>query len=161
MNPITMIIINPRKEYWPSRESNQRPPVLKSATLPTELWGSASDEQPFFLNLLPNDKVLEWHKLKAFADLKINVSQKMKFPFRREESIVVRGSQFTSIFSFSLNVFIRFLSQGPWGSLLFGTELSLLKTPWEKEKLLITSNFSFSQGVFYPFWRTFSHFHQI
>ena len=28
---------------------------------------------------------------------------------------------------------------------------SLLKTLWEKEKLLITSNFSFSHSVFYPF----------
>ena len=28
---------------------------------------------------------------------------------------------------------------------------SLLKTPWEKEKLLAMSNFSFSHGVFYPF----------
>ena len=37
MNPVAMTIINPRKEYWPSRESNQRPPVIKSATLPTEL----------------------------------------------------------------------------------------------------------------------------
>ena len=27
---------------------------------------------------------------------------------------------------------------------------SLLKTLWEKEKLLVTSNFSFSQSVFYP-----------
>ena len=27
-----------------------------------------------------------------------------------------------------------------------------LKTPWEKEKLLGTSNFSFSHSVFYPFW---------
>ena len=27
---------------------------------------------------------------------------------------------------------------------------SLLKTPWEKEKLLMTSNFSFSHSVFYP-----------
>ena len=35
MNPVTMTIISPRKEYWPSRGSNQRPPVLKSATLPT------------------------------------------------------------------------------------------------------------------------------
>ena len=26
-----------------------------------------------------------------------------------------------------------------------------LKTQWEKEKLLITSNFSFSHSVFYPF----------
>ena len=28
---------------------------------------------------------------------------------------------------------------------------SLLKTLWEKEKLLVTSNFSFSHHVFYPF----------
>ena len=28
MNPVAMTIINPRKEYWPSRGSNQRPPVL-------------------------------------------------------------------------------------------------------------------------------------
>ena len=40
MNPVTMTIINPRKEYWPSRGSNQPPPVLKSTTLPTGLWGS-------------------------------------------------------------------------------------------------------------------------
>ena len=30
-------------------------------------------------------------------------------------------------------------------------ETSLLKTLWEKEKLLVTSNFSFSRSVFYPF----------
>ena len=42
INPVAMTIINPRKEYWPSRRSNQRPPVLKTATLPTELWDSAS-----------------------------------------------------------------------------------------------------------------------
>ena len=30
-------------------------------------------------------------------------------------------------------------------------ETSLLKTLWEKEKLLVTSNFSFSHSVFYPF----------
>ena len=41
MNPVAMTIINPRKEYWLNRGSNQRPPVLKSAMLPTELWGSA------------------------------------------------------------------------------------------------------------------------
>ena len=42
MNPVTMIIINPWIEYYGrARGSNQRPPVLKSCTLPTELWGSA------------------------------------------------------------------------------------------------------------------------
>ena len=29
--------------------------------------------------------------------------------------------------------------------------ISLLKTKWKKEKLLVTSNFSFSNSVFYPF----------
>ena len=38
MNPIAMTIINSRKEYWPRRGSNQQPSVLKSATLPTELF---------------------------------------------------------------------------------------------------------------------------
>ena len=37
---------------------------------------------------------------------------------------------------------------------------SFLKTLWEKEKLLVTSNFSFSHSVFYPFEWTFSQFHQ-
>ena len=31
-----------RKEYWPSRGSNQRPPVLNSDTLQTELRASAT-----------------------------------------------------------------------------------------------------------------------
>ena len=39
MNPVTMTIINPRKEYWPSRGSNQVPLVLESCTLPTEPFG--------------------------------------------------------------------------------------------------------------------------
>ena len=35
---------------------------------------------------------------------------------------------------------------------------SLLKTQWEKEKLLLTSNFSFSHIVFYPFGELFLPF---
>ena len=38
MNPVAITIINPRQEYWPTQGSNQRPPVLKSAMLLTELW---------------------------------------------------------------------------------------------------------------------------
>ena len=37
-------------------------------------------------------------------------------------------------------------------------ETSLLKTLWEKEKLLITSNFSFSYSVFYLFGKPSSIF---
>ena len=38
--------------------------------------------------------------------------------------------------------------------------MSLLKTLWEKEELLVTNNFSFSQ-CFLPIWITTCYFHQI
>ena len=38
---------------------------------------------------------------------------------------------------------------------------SFLKTLREKEKLLVTSNFSFFPQCVIPFWSTFCHFHQI
>ena len=41
MNPVTITIINPLKEYWLSLGLNQWPPVFESAMLPTELWGLA------------------------------------------------------------------------------------------------------------------------
>ena len=40
-------------------------------------------------------------------------------------------------------------------------ETSLLKILWEKEKLLVTSNFSFFHSVFNSFGLTFCHFCQI
>ena len=42
MNFVAMTIINPRKEYWPIRGSNQRPPVHKSCNPLTEQWGLAA-----------------------------------------------------------------------------------------------------------------------
>ena len=41
MTPVTMTNIKPQKGYWPSWGLNQRPPVLRSAPLLIELWGSA------------------------------------------------------------------------------------------------------------------------
>ena len=52
MNPVTMTVINPRKEYWLSWGSNHRPPVLKSAMLPTELWGSAKEFKGCLLRIV-------------------------------------------------------------------------------------------------------------
>ena len=40
INPVAMTIINPQKEYLQSQGSNKQPPVLKSAMLLSELWGS-------------------------------------------------------------------------------------------------------------------------
>ena len=51
-------------------------------------------------NSLPNDNFLEWFKLKAFADDKIKVAEKMKIGLGGIENIVV-----TSIFSLSHNGF--------------------------------------------------------
>ena len=44
---------------------------------------------------------------------------------------------------------VKPLPNKPW--FLRVCRASLLKTLWEKEKLLFTSNFSFSRSVFYPF----------
>ena len=43
------------------------------------------------LNFLSNDKILDWLKLKAFADTKIIVTEKLKFVLERVENIVEEG----------------------------------------------------------------------
>ena len=49
---------------------------------------------PYFKSLssLPNDKILDWSQLKAFADYKINVTKELKFVPGREENIVEKLS---------------------------------------------------------------------
>ena len=47
----------------------------------------------------------------------------------------------------------------PW--FLRVCDTSLLKTLWEKEKLLAMNKFSFFPTMFLPVWRTFCHFHLI
>ena len=42
-------------------------------------------------NYLPNNKILDWSKLKAFADDKINVNEKLKFGIDRVENIAGKG----------------------------------------------------------------------
>ena len=55
---------------------------------------------------LPNDKILDRSKLKAFADDKIKVDKNDDYIFGRIENLVVKGENFsyTSIFSLSHNV---------------------------------------------------------
>ena len=45
----------------------------------------------FHFNSLPNEKNLDWSKLKTLADNKINVNQKLKFDTGRVENIVGKG----------------------------------------------------------------------
>ena len=62
---------------------------------------------------LPYDKILDWSKLKAFADDKISVNYKLKFGLGRVENIVEKeenaGYQH---FPYPHNIFKRLLSQG-------------------------------------------------
>ena len=61
-------------------------------------------------NSLPNDKILDWSKLKAFADDKINVANMMIFVFDRVKTLWEKEKMLvTSIFSFSLNVFKKLM----------------------------------------------------
>ena len=43
---------------------------------------------PKLLNSLPNDKILDWSKFKAFADDKINGVEQLKFALGRAKNIV-------------------------------------------------------------------------
>ena len=43
------------------------------------------------LKSLPNNKILDWSKLKASADNKMNVTENLKFVLGRVENIVGKG----------------------------------------------------------------------
>ena len=63
------------------------------------------------VNSLPNEKILDWSNLKAFADeIFIKVATIMTSVFDSLEKIVEKEKMLvTSIFSFSQNVFKRLL----------------------------------------------------
>ena len=78
MNPVTKTIINPLKEYWSSRGSNQQPPVLKSSMLHAELagiWlnGFREDFQRFrYINLAHNTHVFQGRKFSCKNLIKVH-----------------------------------------------------------------------------------------
>ena len=64
-------------------------------------------------NSLPNDKILDQSKLKAFADNNINVAEKLKFILGTVENIVEKGENAGyKYFLLSCNVFKGFIPQG-------------------------------------------------
>ena len=79
------------------------------------------------LNSLPNDKFLNLSKLKAFADDKVNLAEKLKLVLGGVENIVGKEEMLvTSIFTFSHNVFKRLPFQGRFKSGSCGKELSFI-----------------------------------
>ena len=110
--------------------------------------------QPYFTPF-PHDKILGQTKFKAFADDRLDVTKMIISVSDRVGNIVGKGEiARTSNFSFFHNVFKRLLSKThqkvslcwnglipipnkPWSLCVCST--SLLKTLWEKEKLLVKS----------------------
>ena len=45
----------------------------------------------FLFNPLPNDKFIDWSKLKALADSRINVTEKVQFDLGMVENIMGKG----------------------------------------------------------------------
>ena len=65
------------------------------------------------LNSFPRGKMLDWSKLKASADDKINVNQELKFVLEKVENIARKGENAGfQHFLLSHNIFRRFLFQG-------------------------------------------------
>ena len=48
-------------------------------------------KEDWLVNSLPNDKILDWSKFKAFADNKRKLAKMMVFVFDRVENIVGKG----------------------------------------------------------------------
>ena len=73
------------------------------------------------LSLLPNDKMLDLSKLKAFADDTLNMPQMTKFVYDRIENIVEKGENagYQHFLLFPANIFCSLLPQRG----LYGKEL--------------------------------------
>ena len=131
---------------------------------------------PVSINPLPDDKILDWSKLKQSADdnFEFDVNG-TKFSKLVENSLgkgeIARYEQFLLFPQLFQKARFPGASKGvivwewvnpfPNMPLFFPVcSASFLKTLWQKEKLLITSHFSIFQ-CFVPFWRTFGHFDEI
>ena len=74
------------------------------------------------------------------------------FFFKKQSRSTIFLLNFFLIHEETVRLFVALtLSQTSPGFHVSTAKLSLLKTLREKEKLLVTSNFSFSHSVFYPF----------
>ena len=156
MDPVAITTINPWKEYWLSRGSNHQPPVLKSATLPTEPWKPVTNNNVLWRS---PSKVQKQCRIEEYSGNQHGYPSSIimfyLFIVKSHHQKLTTYFQFFSHpltdFSFSFT-FVSFNLFQNKPLFLHVCSIRLLKTLWEKEKLLIMSNFSFSHCVFYPFW---------
>ena len=102
--------------------------------------------------LFSNNRFLDWSKLKALAANKIIWQKNWKLSWEGWKTMLVSAfSPIPTIFLKSF--FFKVVNLLPHNAAFWYTkDRKLWKTLWEKEKLLVTSHFSFSHIVFYPIW---------
>ena len=106
---------------------------------------------------------LGYFALLAFSSISSMFSKGFFFRVFKSQDCVIelnKGAPLGTVFyhGFTTKHFNPFPNK-PW--FLRVCSISLLKTLWAKEKLLVTSNFSISPQCFLPVSKTFCHFHQI
>ena len=88
--------------------------------------------ETLFLNSLPNNKILDWFKLKAFADYTIDVNKNLKSGMRRVENIVGKGEN--AVYQHFL-LFLRCFQKASFSRSL---KVGIL---WSKVNVMINENF--------------------
>ena len=114
MNPVTMTIIHPWKEYWQSRGLNQRPSVLKWCMLLTELKVSAK------FNPFPNKP---WFSCVCSTSLLKTLWEKEKLLVRAISPFPTAFSTLSTIFSYFKIVVSKLFQFGRVQNLSFGKGL--------------------------------------
>ena len=142
LNRVAMTIINSLKEHWPSRGLNQRPPVLKSTTLPTELWELAKTE-----NRCSFDKLSLPLKKVPFHNACFK-----KHHRERDKMLVTRNLPVSPQYFYTIDLFTT------QSRLLTFLKSRAFENIVGKEKMLVTSIFSLSHNVFYSSQAKFQFF---
>ena len=103
-------------------------------------------DKPWFLTVCSTSLLkTQWEKEKLLVTSNFSFSHSIFYPFVQLSTIFIKSKNAFRMYEWPVNPF----PNKTWFLTVYST--SLLKTQWEKEKLLVTSNFSFSNSVFYPF----------
>ena len=117
------------------------------------------------VNSLPNHKISDLSKLKAFADDNVNATEKFKFDFGMVENIVGKGKnagnrhfllfpQTFQMFSFlevlKVAIVWYWVKPIPHNSIFTALEKKAFENIVGTRKMLVISSFSFSHNILYP-----------
>ena len=76
------------QQYRPNEDDGSKVKVINATSKIILLWGAWCFISPSYFNSLTNDKSLDWSRLRAIANDKINVTEISKFVLERVESCI-------------------------------------------------------------------------